>query len=335
MTKKQREWLQTSVTRTVVSGYSIRRLVDEQFAESCGIRGTRDDDTSYRMPEISRGNLFDLLRVTNPENALALICGKGIITRDAATSFLESNGFQSLITDNESAVEEALSRKIDLSLLVDMVNDRKFCHWRYNMACSLADLAALQDTSLRDTDIDCALADGTVSWSFIKSVGITNIRRFGEEILPLEGVFTPEEIKSLISRAERDVNIPQDTHTVKTSKYERLMLLVNVAKEIGVQEAVSLQSPKVFTVLKNALKQVPDAESCRFMDDFAQRYSRDGHWPWRISDRYLLCQSVYAFHLRGFSAEDTIISIEQGIDAVQASAIRDKLVPKAVSSGWL
>ena len=335
MIKKQREWLQSSIARPVVSGYSVRRLVDARFAEACGITGTWEDDTSYRMSEISRADLFDMLRVVNPENALSMICGKGITTRESATEFLESNGFQSLIASNDSAVEEALSRRIDLSLLIDMVNDRKLCHWRYNMECSFADLAALQSTSLRDSDIDCALADGTVSWSFVKSVGVTNIRRFGEEILPLEGVFSPAEIKSLVSRAEGDVNIPADTHSSKTSKYERLILLIHVAKGIGVQETVSLQSPKIFTTLESALKQVPDADSCRFMDDFVQRYSSIGHWPSRISDRYRLCQSVYAFHTVGFSAEDAIIAMEQGIDAVRAAAIRDQLVPKAVSTGWL
>jgi hypothetical protein len=280
------------------------------------------------MPPISRAELFEVLRVAAPETVLALICGAGITSRKQAVAFLGSKGFQSCIINNDETVDEAISRKADLSLLLDVVNVRKVALWRYNMECSAVDLAELYGTSLRDLEIDYILADGGNTWAFIRKVGITNVRRFWEEVLALEGVCTPDEIKSLISRADREMGNPTELRSYAMTKIERIALLARIAKNIGTEATVALRSPGVFDILAHLSSKKPDAAACYFMDSFMQSVSRCKDVKWSYG-------AVYEFHLDGFTAEETLQCLQQGIDARRAAGIRNESIPQSVSSGWL
>lgn len=336
MNRKQREWLDADVARADISGYSIKRLIDPWLAELSGITGDKfeESDTLYDMPHLSRESLFDLLRVTVPENALALICGKHITSKEEAVSFLEANALESLIVDSGAMVDEAIARRVDLSLLLDMVKERRICHWRYNMSCSMVDLAALYGTSLRDMEVDFLLVDGGNTWSYIKSVGITNIRMFGEALLPLEDVYTPQEVHSIIARADREMDNPADRGGLQLSKAERISLLSKTARAIGLDETLQLRSPGAFHTLRYHLGNTPDAAAARFMDEIIQLSSQEGSMSLLAQKRWFY-KASYLFHKQGFSPEDALGYMEQGIDVQRAAAIRDEGVPAAVSSGWL
>lgn len=331
MRQTKSEWLQEDVgLKRHISGYLIKRLIDPALSAACGISGEQYSGTKYLIPSLSREQLLDVMSVTAPENALAMICGRGIKTKEEAVMFLEDNSLQSLLADNGEGVAEAISRRADLSRFVDIIAYRRVGLWRYPMQCSWADLAQLYSTSLRDSEVDFRLADGDSSWTYIKSIGISNVASYGEELLALEGIFTPQEVKTLVARANYPMKNPADTYPLKSTKRDRLTALISIAKKLGVAATVELEVPGVFNILKSALGREPEAAACKFLDDFIKLSSAS-----ELDARKWNYGSAHSYYEQGFSVEEALRFITDGISLPRAEEIRSEGIAVPVSGGWL
>lgn len=331
MRQTKSEWLQEDVgLKRHVSGYLIKRLIDPALSEACGISGEQYDGTKYLIPSLSREQLSDLMSLTAPENALAMICGRGIKTKEEAVAFLEDNDLHSLLADNKESVAEAISRRADLSKLIDMIAYKRVALWRYPMECSWADLSQLYSTSLRDSEVDFRLADGDSSWEYVKSIGISNVSSYGDELLSLEGIFTPQEVKTLVARANYPMKNPADTYPLKSTKRDRLTALISIAKKLGVAATVELEVPGVFNMLKSAIGREPEAAACKFVDDFIKLSNASG-----LDDRKWNYGSAHSYYEEGFTVEETLRFITDGISLPRAEEIRDEGIAVPISGGWL
>ena len=328
MKQSQQEWLRSEVGRDKpISGFSIKRLVQAELSAACGISGSRFGDKEYLMPRLSRRQLFGMMRITAPESALAVICGQGITSAQEVEAFLRDHGLQSLLVDNTASVDEAISRQADLTLFIDVIAEQKVGLWRYPIECSWADLAELYGTSLRDMEIDYLLADGGNTWSYIKSIGISNVFNYGEELLALENRYTPSEVKMLVKRSNFGISNPLTKYRPKTTKRERLASLIAVANRLGVQATVKLSVPSVFNIIEKTSKKAPDVEACTFLDEYIKLLASTTREPDYAS--------AYSYHEVGFNAEEAVRLVNEGISPERAAAIRDGAVVAAVSSGWL
>lgn len=319
MDKRQRLWLQSSVPRRSVSWERILRVIDADLASFC-------EQTIKKAP-MTQEQLCKLMRVVAPETALALIHGAMITDSDTAVSFLKDKGLDHLVVNNSAEVEVVINRRADLSVFFDMIHSG-VCLWRFDMRCSWADMAELQSTSLRDTDACYRVADGDSTWKFIKSIGVTNTNRFGDELLPLEGVFTPAQIKAMIQRADKP-NDPLDLLT--RTKHGRLSNLIWIAKRIGVSKCLSLRHHSTAVLMAGVIKSELDASGYEFMDEFVHSASllemiTPSKWNY---------SKAHAYHCNGFSVTEALSLLDQGVDVNRAVAIRDGKIPSAVSSGWL
>jgi hypothetical protein len=331
MKQTQREWLQAEISlKEPVSGYLIRRLVTPELSAACGITGARFDDSTYPMPSLSREQLFGMMSVTAPENALAMICGQRITSKEEAIAFLGRHNLEALLEDHSGSVAEAISRKADLSKFIDIIADERVALWRHAMECSWADLAEVYSSSLAGTDVDFRLSDGDNTWSYVKSIGISNIYRYGGELLGLEGKFTPREVKMLVARSELPMKNPAEKYPLTSTRRERLTALISISRRLGAEDTASLRVPGVFNLLKSALGHEPDAAACKFMDDFVFM-SIDKE----VDSRTWGYASAYAYHAEGISPEDAVAFIKDDISPERAAAIRDGRVSPSISSGWL
>lgn len=313
-----------------MSGYLIRRLVTPELSAACGIAGERFDDSAYPMARLNREQLFGLMSVTAPETALAMICGQRITSKEDAIAFLRNHELESLLEDHSDSVDEAISRQADLSKFMNVIADERLALWRHEMQCSWADLAEVYASSLIATDVDYRLADGDNTWSYVKSIGISNTYSYGGELLGLEGTFTPREVKTLVARSSLTMKNPAETYPSASTKRERLTALISISSKLGVGITASLRVPGVFNLLKSALGNEPDAAACKFMDEFVF-VSNDKE----LDRRMWNYASSIAYHYEGFSAADAAMFIKDDISPERASAIRDGNVSASISSGWL
>lgn len=331
MKQTQQEWLQAKVSHEEpISGYLMRRLIAPELSAACEIDGERFDDTTYPMANMNREQLCGLMSVMSPENALAVICGKRIIDQEKAIAFLEQHGLESLFEDNRSRVDEAISRQADLSRFISIIAKERVALWRYGMECSWADLAEVYSTSLYETDVDYRLSDGDNTWAYVRSIGISNTYNYGGELLGLEGVFTPREVKKIVARSSLSMKNPAESYPLKSTRRERLAALVSISKELGVAATVDLSVPGVFNILKSALGRKPEADACVFIDEFIRIACVDD-----LDSRKWNYGSAHAYYEKGFNAEEALTLIKQDITPSRAAAVRDELVIPSISSGWL
>lgn len=315
---------QSVVPRYLLSGKQIKRIV---APEMILFHGITEPESYYSTPELTQHELAGMLKAAAPETVMLLLCMYGVLSTQALRDFLIDHGFSHLVVDNSGQVEECLANKRDLGIFLDIMSSESVSTWKFGMECSWSDFLALSSTSLRGSEVEYRIVDGINTWRFIKSVGIGNVNRYGEEILGLEDRYTPDQIKLMIRRLEEPFFYPPH-YSITFTKREQLSSVIKAANLIGLEAAVAMKMPILVQILTDFKGDINQVEHFRFIEEFLLAVkvtdSRGPHY-----------RKIFSYYTLGLSVDDALLFSSLGIDPQRASEARDRGVTAPVAGGWL
>lgn len=292
---------------------------------------------------LTHGEFADILSVASPEVAAMIACRTDVATADGAVELLNRAGRPWLVRDNSAQIAEIAARRLDLGTFLDaFVETRGVWVHTDTPWADLLEAHASKSLAGWDEVLD-AIADGTASWAFIKTVGVSNFRRFNYDLLALEGALPAEDVKALIRRAS-DKKLTPTLHAYNLrGPSDQLRYLISAAKMVGTDIALRLRCPGHVPEMQRALGEPITAEEALFADQFLALararlittviggppglYGHEKAFS-RRSHEYFLALGPDA-------AELAIEAVVAGLGPEQAREVHFGGQPPALIDGWL
>lgn len=322
----KKDWGKLVVRSRTLSGYQMKRIVSPALTSLYDV--SFEKEAEYATPVLTQHDMADMLAVAAPETVMFTLCMRGTLSTRDFREFLSTNGCSHLIADNKAEVEECLSKRRDLGVFLDVMSESQVSFWKYNMECSWSDFLAVKSSAmLRDYEVDYRLVDGTNTWHFIESVGVSNISKYGEELLCLEGKFDPVQVKMMIQRLDEPFAYPprfSDTF----SKRQRLHHIIALSRLIGAEAALDVKMPALVVALRGLTDTANTPEHFAFVEAYlAESPVTDSRGP-----DY---RRILSFYDHGFTVEEALRYTLSDITPERAAESRDHGVVASVAGGWL
>lgn len=362
--KKRQAWRESSMSSYMVRG---DRLSGYEHADLKAVLGesTSSDRTYYMLaPGTTQEELAGMLSVAAPATVLKVSGAQQIRSADQLCDYLESVGLSHLIEDNSEQMELIEHRMVDAGALIESLDQGLS---PAAAQCSWADLAeVISCRTFSETEMSESVWAGSVSWDFIKSVGISNVRQFGSEIIPYADELTAEQFKSGIALVRSGSNVvPGRSYSM--SRIDEFNETVYAMLRIGPETPLSMRAPGLFREMnqKGLLLDLPDdqkALASKFADDLIHRIRETGAevgelvettgrdklkgypapiksgpaWDTKTYKEYAPpIKDIVEFFKAGISVDDTITYMSRGINAEKARGLIDDNIAAPVSDGWL
>ena len=280
----------------------------------------------YRASDVE---VYDVLAVA-PTSAALKMLSDGVRSTEAAKDYLRNHGAGDLIIDRSAVIQTALKHNLNSLDFIETYDDMADCCTPENFLAVLKFAGSSLNNGANAAVIN-DIAEGAISFSHIKAVGVTNLNRY-ERLASLRVSFRK------LRRGEDGYSLGSIKELVRRSSDERVettafAYLCRAADEVGLEEILKV---KHLSNLANAYYSYKVAQgSHRYREDGIRRalyaaYFKDG------VDRIGL--HVYAsdeFYEAGLPVEVAIDISSRGGNAREALAVHDEGIERGLAGGWL